>query len=91
MAVHEHSAALKEVLMEKSKLYIRTADGRELEILSGTYVYLRDAEVNGIYWLWQKIPVLHDDLNRIIDTAVQSIDQVKGRLGEIKDDPFPHE
>jgi len=77
--------------MPKSKLYIRTQDGKEVELLSGTYLYIRNAEINGVYWEWHKIPFLQAGIEKMIADAERFVEQIIIRLGEVDKDAFPHD
>ena len=78
--------------MPKSKIYIRTKDGREVEILSESYIYLRDLEVNGTYWEWHKISSMHDEIKQIIQSTEESIDHIIMGLSKVaKEESFPHD
>jgi len=78
--------------MPKSKIYIRTKDGREVEILSESYIYLRDLEVNGTYWEWHKISSMHAEIKQIIQSTEESIDQIIMALSKVaKEESFPHD
>jgi hypothetical protein len=78
--------------MSKSKIYIRTKDGREMEVLTGSYLYLKKNDSSGIYWEWPKITALQDEIQQFVETAEGYVEKVKSRLGEvIEEETFPHD
>ena len=66
-----------------ASLHIKTDDGREVEISSGSHVYEKRDGTEEIFWAWDKIPVAHDALNNILamnEQILQKVDEVLPHL-----------
>jgi hypothetical protein len=63
-------------IMKMSKLFIRTKEGKELEILSGSHVYLKVPEEE-VYLMWEAVPVIQQDLDHILTNAEEMLKEVK--------------
>lgn len=58
------------------------ADGRELQIAEGSHLYVKDKE-EAIYWEWEKIAVIHKELQQILRGEEHLLDKVKELLPKL--------
>jgi hypothetical protein len=64
-------------------LYIKTDDGREVEISRRSHLFVKQDGNEEVYWEWEKIPAAHDALNEILAMNDQVLNKVDALLPEI--------
>ena len=65
------------------KLTYKGKDGGRLEIQAGSHVFVKQDEEEGTYWEWQKIPALHETLQKMLSQADENLKRINGRLSDL--------
>ena len=67
-----------------TRLFIETDNGRELEVLGGSHISLKETDGNELFWEWESLESIHKELKKILQDAEDTVEQVK----EILPDPI---
>ena len=70
-----------------AELTIKTDDGRKMEIVQGSHLYVKEFgedEMEGVYWEWQKIPSSHPVLKEILQQGDKMMNKVEEMMPELR-------
>ena len=68
------------------KIEIHAADGRELQMSQGDFIYYKDADGVDTFWEWEKIVPIEDRFLALFQEADKLVDKAAERLPNI---PMP--
>jgi hypothetical protein len=68
------------------KIEIHAADGRELKMSKGSYVYYKPAEGQDTFWEWEKLTAIEEKFDALFEEADNLLDKAAERLPNI---PMP--